>query len=74
MNVKAVKGYFVYTSDDSEPVSKEMYNTNVKKHKFLLSMKSNEVTFFGRTRVICILLPYFKYNGSPTDTSTAIKR
>jgi hypothetical protein len=43
-----VKGLFLYTSSDVVTIPEEMYKIHVEKHNWMLSRKSNKVTFLGR--------------------------
>jgi hypothetical protein len=55
--------YFLCTTTDVIKIYKEMYKTHVTQHNFLLSRKSNKITFFGRN------VPYLRFNGSAAFTS-----
>jgi hypothetical protein len=48
MKVESAKKWYLYTSNKIVTISKEMHKTHVEKAYFLLSRRSNEVSFFRK--------------------------
>jgi hypothetical protein len=62
--VKKLKHYFTNTSGYTVTIPKYMYKTHVKKYNFLLSRKSNEVTFFWKECDKLLVIRYLILSGT----------